>query len=172
MPIHYHYVRETLYNNKGKFGSDIVEYILYKDNEPIGSMVNDFHENRSVIKYKEDRFVFIKKWFSAELKSKNSGQAIASFKNALTELIINYPIENYSVDINSGQLHSNLWKYKLYGQYSETTIEVRKILQPNTRIRLIPFFGNIHIKGGVNFLAILMSFVTLEQRIYLEDQGD
>jgi len=168
MPEHYHYVRETFYNNNGKFGSDIIEYILYNDNKLIGSMIHDFYENRSVIKYKEDRLVFIKNWFSAELKSKNTGKVIARFKDSHTKLIINDPPENYIVSIGNSQLYKNKWQYKLHGQYSETTIEVKKELPPNTSIRLIPFFGNIHIKGKVNFLAILMSFISLEQMIYLE----
>jgi hypothetical protein len=98
MVIDYSFIKETTYNNNGRYGSDIVEYILYKDREVLGSMVHDLYGNRAVIKFKDDRYVLTPKFLKkSEIISKNSGETIAEMSVISESFTLKDPTRHYEL---------------------------------------------------------------------------
>ncbi len=169
----YSFVKETIYNNNGKYGSDVVENILYKDKEAIGSMVHDLHGNKAVIKFDGDRYVLTPKGLfkKPEIISKNTGKTMAELNYFFHDFTLKEPsLQKYS--LNGFNFLENRFTCSLFGPDSLIKMRIVKLLPASIYSdRSTAFSATLEVKGTLDVFALFCSFILMERTIVAMDEA-
>jgi hypothetical protein len=139
----YSFLKETIFNNGGRFGSDFCEISLFKGDIRVGKIIRDHYNQITTIQFGEETYTIQSHWWYGLGLYKFGKRRIARIGSALSTItFLTKPIGRILLEM--GDPYSLNYSITLHSEYFTAYIQVETF--PDERIWLLhelPYRGEV-----------------------------